>query len=131
MPDRSRRWQDLLEAPEEVVALLLRGRGLEGVDDHSAGVHAGHHVLDGAVLAAGVHALHGDQDRSLLLGPEPGLKIEQLRMLLDELFEGLLLADPLRLIGAEVDQVDPRALPRLGAKQVAHGGFGHSKEDSD
>src|SRR4051812_4822219 len=55
--------QDLPEAPEEVVALLVVGRGGELDDADVAGVDLGDQPLDAAALAGGVPALEEDADR--------------------------------------------------------------------
>src|SRR5438552_9027688 len=55
-------------APQEIVLQLLGARVLEAVDLAALRVHAGHHVLDHAVLARGVHGLEDDQQGAAVRG---------------------------------------------------------------
>jgi hypothetical protein len=50
----------LLRAPEEVVIQLFAARRLESVNIASLRIHAGHDVLDHAILSGRVHGLEDD-----------------------------------------------------------------------
>ena len=70
-----------MDAPEEIMRELGRGRLLEAGDARALRVERGEHVLDRAVLAAGVERLQDDQDRALVLGVEQGLLLEELLLI--------------------------------------------------
>jgi hypothetical protein len=57
-------------APEKIMIELLVGRLLEGVHLAALGVHAGHHVLDRAVLARGIHGLEDEEHGPAILRVE-------------------------------------------------------------
>ena len=57
-----------VDAPEEVVVALFRGRALEAGDLAGLRIESAHHVLDGAVLAAGVYGLQHDEQGALPFG---------------------------------------------------------------
>jgi len=54
---------------------LLGGRRFEGIHLAALRVHAGHHVLDGAILAGGIHGLKNQQQRPFILRIEPPLQL--------------------------------------------------------
>ena len=78
------------------------------------------YVRDGAVLAAGVHALEHEQQRALVLGIEPLLELEELRLVLGQILQRLLVA--FEAGGRRrVDLREPEAaVLHLGSKQVAN-----------
>jgi hypothetical protein len=55
-------------APEEVVVEFGGGGAFEGVGFDALGVHAGHDVFDGGVLAGGVHGLEDEEHAMAVLG---------------------------------------------------------------
>src|ERR1700737_485075 len=71
------------------MSLLLGSRLLESRDLDSLRVHVPDHVRDGAVFAAGIHPLKHEQDRSLVLGVELFLELEELGPMLLEVFYDL------------------------------------------
>ena len=102
---------------------LLRGRSLEG--DHLAAlrVHAGHHVLDRAVLAAAVHALEDHEHRVATGGVEQSLLRAELAPVAFEELERaalrLLLAEHaelLRLRPARIVILQPDLASRFHAQ---------------
>lgn len=66
--DATARWHHAEVAPEEVVLQLTGSGAFEGVGFDAFGVHAGHHMLDGAVLASSVHGLKNKQHAVAVLG---------------------------------------------------------------
>ena len=56
-----------MRSPEIIVVQLFIARRLKGVNVTSLRIHAGHDVLDHAILASGVHSLEDDQDRPAIL----------------------------------------------------------------
>src|ERR1700730_18415331 len=65
---------------------FLGCRLLESRDLDSLRVHVPDHVGDSAVFAARIHALEHEQDRSLVLGVELFLELEELGSMLLEVF---------------------------------------------
>src|ERR1041385_3178572 len=61
--------------PEEVVIELFGARRLERIDVAALRIDAGHHMLDGAILAGGIHCLEDDQERPAILRVEPLLQL--------------------------------------------------------
>ena len=59
-----------VDPPQEVVRQFLGPGDLERCHLHALRIHAAHHVLDRAVLAAGVHRLKHAQQRPFVLGIE-------------------------------------------------------------
>src|SRR6185503_19284688 len=86
-------------APEVVVVELLGRRLLEGEHLAPLGIHARHHVLDGAVLAGGVHGLEDQEQRPAVVRVEPLLQIAQALDALDEALLGVLLGLEARGVG--------------------------------
>ena len=64
-------------SPEKVVQPFLFGWCLETEYVDSLGIDAGHHVLDGAVLARRVEGLKNNDDRILLARPQQLLSLGQ------------------------------------------------------
>ena len=62
--------QRLGDAPQEIVIELLMARRLEGMHLAALRIDAGHHVLDGAVLARCIHRLEDCQHRPAILRVE-------------------------------------------------------------
>ena len=81
MPMRPRSGRHFVAAPEKIVIELLSGGRLEGEDLATLRIHAGHHVLDGAVLAGGVHGLKNQEQRPLVLRVETALQFAELSRL--------------------------------------------------
>src|SRR5438093_1084948 len=120
---------------------FLRRRLLERVDLAALRVHAGHHVLDRAVLSRGVHRLEDEQQRppvvrveALLQLPEPldALRLPLLRVRLFLGLEaggvgGIAVLEPELLVG-----LDPELLERshLSINSRKFGGFGVPSPDS-
>ena len=50
----------LMRPPEVIVVQIFIARGLESMNVTSLRIHAGHDVLDHAILAGGVHGLEDD-----------------------------------------------------------------------
>src|SRR5215467_1190856 len=73
-----------MDAPEEVVAELKRGRNFELGYVAALGVNAGEDVADGAVLTGGVHALEDDEKGFGLAGVEDVLKFGELVAVFDQ-----------------------------------------------
>ena len=65
-------------SPEEVVLELLGAGMLEAEDLAALRIDAGHHMLDGAVLARGVHRLEDDEQRVAVVRVQHGLPLAQL-----------------------------------------------------
>ena len=97
---------DALVGPPEIVVIefLTAGR-LERVDIATLRVHAGHHVLDGAVFPCGVHGLKNQQQRPAILRVEFLLHVaEQAHTIFQDVFGVLLAFDAVRIGGVEVLQ---------------------------
>ena len=69
-------------APQIIVVEFLGRRRFEGEHLAALRIHAGHDVLDGAVLAGGIHGLEDQQQRPAVLGIEFVLQLGQLLRLL-------------------------------------------------
>src|SRR5204863_7725101 len=77
--------------PEEVVVQVLGRRLLEAEYLAALRVHAGHDVLDRAILTGRVHRLEDDQDGVAVVGVEQVLGLGQVRQILVEGPPGALL----------------------------------------
>ena len=71
---------------------FLGGWRLEVGDPNPLGVHAGEHLADRSVFAAGIHCLDDDEHFVLVLGPQLLLEFGELRDESIQLFAALLLA---------------------------------------
>jgi len=60
----------LMRSPEVIVVQLFIARCLEGVNVASLRIHAGHNVLDHAILSGGVQTLEDNQNRPAVLRVE-------------------------------------------------------------
>ena len=102
------RGHDTQVTPEEVVVQLVGGGALEGVGLDALGVHAGHDVLDGGVLAGGVHGLEDEQHGVAVLRVHFLLEVVDLRAELGDEFLVVSIVPVealdfgLRLLDAEV-----------------------------
>ena len=88
---------------------LLRRRRLERVHLAALRIDAGHHVLDGAVLAGGVHGLEDQQHGPAILGVQALLQLrEQLHAQREGLLgPGLVLRGQIaRIVGIDVFQAE-------------------------
>ena len=83
--------QHLVGPPQIIVIQLLGGRRLEAVHLAALRVDAGHHMLDGPILAGGVHGLKDEQQRVGILGVEDVLILGQLGDVSRQLLAGVLL----------------------------------------
>ena len=109
----------LVDAPQVVVGELDRRRHLERRHGAAHRVERAHHVLDRAVLAGRVDPLEDDQDRVLLLGPEPVLEVGQAVEALLELAAGRRLVAAVGRAGVDVGEADLRA--GLDPEELAEG----------
>jgi hypothetical protein len=110
--------------PQEIMLHLLGRRFLEREDLAALRVDAGHHVLDGAVLAGGVHGLEDQQDGMRIGGVELFLRYAQGVQVFGQQLLGELFAIRLgRLLVA-----GPRGIVVLEAHFLA-GPHAHGVED--
>ena len=97
---------------------FFAGRRLKRMDVAALWIHAGHHVLDGAVLARRVHPLKDQQQRPAILSVELLLHLARQGTVLFRQFLRVLLGfHSLRFPGVEVFQMELATLrdaKRLG-----------------
>src|ERR1700752_3412907 len=76
-PDVPAVGQALHAAPEVIVVEILGGRRFEGMDLAALRIDAGHHMLDGAILAGGIQGLKDRQYRPFVLRVELVLQLSE------------------------------------------------------
>ena len=85
--------QAVRRAPEKIMSQLLGARRLEAENLAALGIDAGHHMLDGAILARGIHPLKDNQKGIPVVGiKKPLLPAQLAGMLLQQ--SGILLLRP-------------------------------------
>jgi hypothetical protein len=113
-PDAAALGQGLDRPPQEVVVQLLAGGLLEGDDVHPLGVHPGHDVLDGGVLAGRVQGLEHHQHGVGVARPQQLLGLGEL---LDPVVEQRL-GGMAQLLGGQLLELRPPGPGRVPAGDV-------------
>ena len=90
-PDLSPFRHYIVAAPQKIMIQFFVGRGFKRMDVAALWIHAGHHVLHGAVLARRVHPLKDQQHRPAILGIELLLHLARQGTVLFRQFLGVLL----------------------------------------
>jgi hypothetical protein len=106
MENSPRRGGVPVDAPEEVVLALLRGRHAERGYAHAARIEAAGDVLDAAVLARAVAALQHHEDAAQLGAEHLVLQLEELLPELLEARRSLLARHALRRLGRDAVEAD-------------------------
>ena len=77
MPIRPRSGRRLSRTPKKIVVQFFSAWLLETENLASFRIHAGHHVLDGAVFAGSIHALKNQQHRIAIVSREQILPLTE------------------------------------------------------